>query len=132
MQTTIVNIGPVPAVAVSLAETYDDHMTLVPGTVRIFEGGELRDEQLNRTDFPIPAGSIGAGQEYLVMFQMLLAANIPDGVTSLEMQGRIEAQNAPTILTRNSTLDRDNRPTIILLGQESAFNKQQYLPIAAR
>ncbi|MCB9157603.1 MAG: NPCBM/NEW2 domain-containing protein, partial [Caldilineaceae bacterium] len=132
VQTTIVNIGPYAATAVSLDETYDDGISLVPGTVRIFEGSELRDEQLDRTTFPIPVGNIGAGLEYRVMFQMLLPSDIPDNVSALEIQGRVAAQNAPTILTRNSTLDRDNRPTVILLGQASAFNKHQYLPIAVR
>lgn len=107
-------------------------MSLIPGTVRIFEGAVLRDEQSERTDFPIPVGMIGAGQEFVVMFQMLLATEMPDGVTALEIQGRVEAENAPTVLTRNSTLDRDNRPTVVLLGQQSTFNKHLFLPIATR
>jgi hypothetical protein len=83
-------------------------------------------------EFPVALGAIEPGQEVNIAFRVQIARSIPSDVQLLSIQGRVEAANIETTLTKSSPEDESSSPTFIELSQPQETNSSLFLPLVLR
>ena len=110
-QITVRNTGNGPATAVVLNDTPDTNTTLVPGSVQTSQG-TIDNGQAGTPPVTVTLGTIPAGGQAQVSFQVTINSPLPTGVVDVVNQGTVSSMELPTVRTDDPSEPGDEDPNV--------------------
>ena len=132
VETLLTNRGEADAANVELAQGLSDFTTIVRNSIYVISNPTIRSSSSPASKFPIPIGTLKAGESVVIAFQLEIDPFTPPDVRSIGIQGELHADNAKNVLTHRSSTDLTPAPTLIEIDQPFDLNMRTFLPMIAR
>ncbi|HSH02305.1 MAG TPA: hypothetical protein VLL52_07280 [Anaerolineae bacterium] len=111
-QLKIRNTGNSAATGVVFTDTPDVNTTLITGTVQSATGTIVTGNNKGDTTVRITLGTIPAGSQINIGFQVTVNSPLPAGVTQVSNQAVVRSNELPTVLSNDPDVPTPNSPTV--------------------